>query len=188
MSSWRWVFRCVPSARESHRLCVAHSEGDAQALYLLVYCQRGDASLHRWTARYCAIVVCECGVAAPVRSVTASNLATDLLSVSDSHSLCVPSCQRTIFLWEETESNRLVAGCAHALCPPDCLPILTDEQDSSNFLISRLTLQPTLNKTKLHIWFLLYTCSELRGVVASFPSLSDVRDIIALVERVVGYA
>lgn len=98
MSSWRWVFRCVPSARESHRLCVAHSEGDAQPLYLLVYCQRGDASLHRWTARYCAIVVCECGVAAPVRSVTASNLATDLLSVSDSHSLLFPSCQRTIFV------------------------------------------------------------------------------------------
>lgn len=184
MSSWRWVFRCVPSARESHRLCVAHSEGDAQPLYLLVYCQRGDASLHRWTARYCAIVVCECGVAAPVRSVTASNLATDLLSVSDSLHCVSHHVKELFFCGRRRSRTALLQDAPFALVLPiACLSSRTSR--IPNFLISRLTLQPTLNKTKLHIWFLLYTCSELRGVVASFPSLSDVRDIVALVERVV---
>ena len=97
MSSWRWVFRCVPSARESHRLCVAHSEGDAQPLYLLVYCQRGDASLHRWTARYCAML-CVSAVCQFLSADDGKHPCYGLLSVSDSHSLCVPSCQRTIFV------------------------------------------------------------------------------------------
>lgn len=130
MSSWRWVFRCVPSARESHRLCVAHSEGDAQPLYLLVYCQRGDASLHRWTARYCAML-CVSAVWRLLfgRSRQATLLSTYFPSVTRIH-CCFHHVKELFLLWEETESNRLVAGCAHALCPPDCLPILTDEQDS----------------------------------------------------------
>lgn len=163
MSSWRWVFRCVPSARQSHRLCVAHSEGDAQPLYLLVYCQRGDASLHRWTARYCAIVVCVSAVWRLLfgRSRQATLLPTYFPSVTRI-TVC-PSMSKNYFCCGRRRSRTaLLQDAPFALCPPDCQPILTNRLDSSKFPNPRLTLQPTLNKPKLHIWFLLlYACSEL---------------------------